>query len=558
MAAFDSTACSALTRRRLLGGVAALGFASLVAGCSEPPAPGNLGATGSSGAPAGGKELAQIVLATKMSELEDLNPLSARGSRGIAVSNHVNEGLTKFAPDFSVVPGLATDWKVSDDVLTYTFTLRQNVQWHDGTALTAADVIFSFDTAMAANSKATSKTALTTYVASVKPTANDIVITLKKPYPPILSVLAGQVPILPKAVLANDAYAASFSAIPVGTGPYKITKRDTTTLTLEAFGAYWGTKPKIAKIVLFDSPDPSAQYAGFLTNQIDVVEYDPNAMTGLESKGAKVWTGAAGSVHGICLDLSVPQIAQKEVRQALRLALDRQRIMAAGYVNGTLADVLVPTAFKGFHADLPEVKRDVAAAADLLDKAGWAKGTGGMRAKDGQPLKFTLNAWPAKQWQDMVTVAQANWKEIGVDVTLTTVENARIAEVLSGSFGAAPIGWGLTASPVVGMNLLLHSTTSTFKQGGTFNVFHYSNPAVDKALEDALATANIDKQEKLLKSVQQAAYDDVPFIPIAYPAYQLGARDGVVLNETGKASATGKGGLSGVGEAWFMDRWSGA
>ncbi|MEO8829761.1 ABC transporter substrate-binding protein [Lapillicoccus sp.] len=552
MATFDPIAGSALTRRQLLGGTAALGFTSLVVGCSEPPAPGTQSATGGSGAPVGGKELAQIVLATKMTELADLNPLSARGSRGIAVSNHVSEGLTKFAPDFSVVPGLAKDWKISDDALTYTFNLRPNVEWHDGTKVTADDVVFSFDTAMATNSKAASKTVLNTYVASVAGTADKIVVTLKKPYAPMLSTLAGQVPILPKAVLGNDPYKASFSAMPVGTGPYKVTKRDTTTLTLEAFGAYWGTKPKIAKIVLFDSTDPAAQYAGLLTNQIDVVEYDPNAMGGLESKGAKVWTGAAGSVHGICLDLSVPQLAQKEVRQALRLALDRRRIKQAGYANGTLAEALVSTAFVGFHADLPEVKHDIAAAGDLLDKAGWAKGADGMRTKGGQPLKFTMYAWPAKQWQDMATIAQANWKEIGADVALTTVENARIADVLSASFGAAPIGWGLTANPLVGMNLLLHTTKSTFKQGGTFNVFHYSNPAVDKALEDALATADTDRQKELLKQVQQAAYDDVPFIPIAYPAYELGARDGVVLDETGKGT------LSGVGEAWFMDRWSGA
>lgn len=543
MTTFDQTARFTFTRRRLLGGIAGVGFASLVAGCSEP--------ANDSDKAGGGEKLEQIVMATKMTELADLNPLSARASRAIALSYHVNEGLTKFAPDFSVVPGLAEDWTLSDDALSYSFALRQGVQWHDGSEFTADDVIFSFNTAMAEDSKAASAGVLTTYVDSVTANGSDIAITLKKPYSLMLSVLAGQVPMLPKAILGDDPYAASYSAKPVGTGPYVITERETTTLTVEAFGEYWGDAAKIRKIILFDSTDPAAQYAGLLTNQIDVVEYDPNAMSGLESEGGKVWAGAAGSVHGICLDLSVPQLAEKEVRQALRLALDRARIKEAGYANGTLAEALVSTAFADFYVDLPEVKRDVAASAELLDNAGWVKGGDGMRAKDGTPLKITLYGWPAKQWQDMVTIAQANWKEVGVNVELTTIENARIAEVLSGSFGAAPLGWGLTANPIAGLDLLLHSTKSTFEEGSTYNVFGYSNPQVDKALEEALATPDLDEQKKLVEQVQQAAYDDVPFIPIAYPAYQLGAREGVALDETGK------GGLSGVGQAWFMNHWSG-
>ena len=539
---------SSISRRTLLSGALAGGALFGLASCGyDTPSPSQ-----PTGAPAGGKELERAVLATKMSELADLNPQSARASRALALLNHVSEGLTKFNPDFTVGPGLAEKWTVSDDALTYTFALRQGVKWHDGKPVTGDDVKFTFDTSLAAGSKSTAKGTLTTNVDSVNVTGNDVVIKLKKPYSPLLSVLAGQVAILPKHLLGSDPALASFASQPVGTGPYRISGRDVSTLTLEANADYWGSKPKVKKIILVDSTDPAAQYASLLTGQIDVVEYDPNAMADLESKGAKLWKGAAGSVHGINLDLQHPALADVKVRQALRMGLDRERIKAAGYPTGTAAEAMVSPAFAGLTADLPTIPRDVAGANRLLDEAGWAKGGDGMRAKDGQPLSIKQNAWPSKQWQDMMTIAQANWKELGIDVGISTVENARIADVLSGRFDAAPLGWGLTANPLVGLNLLLHSTTSTYKQGGTFNVFHYSNKEVDEMLDKALASADKAEQERLAKDVQRIAYDEVPFIPIAYPAYQFGARTGVVLDETGK------GGLSGVGQGWFMDRWSGA
>ncbi len=543
---------STFTRRSLVTGALAGGALVSLDACGYNTASTPRTVGSSAPAAAGGKELARIVLATKMSELTDLNPLSARSSRALALLNHVSEGLTKFNPDFSVGPGLATKWTVSPDGLTYTFELRQGVKWHDGSAVTGDDVKFSFDAAMAADSKASSKATLGTYVSSVAINGTNAVLTLKKAYAPLLSVLAGQVPILPKTILGSNPALASFGTQPVGTGPYKIAKRDLSTLTIERNADYWGAKPKIATIVMFDSTDPAAQYAGMLTGQIDVVEYDANAMGDIASKGGRLWVGAAGSVHGICLDLQNPALSDVKVRQALRLGLDRPRIKAADYPTGTAAEALISTAFGKFTTTLPTINRDVAAANKLLDEAGWVKGADSIRAKNGTPFKIIHHTWPAKQWQDVATVAQANWKELGIDVQLTTIENARIADVLSAKFDAAPLGWGLTANPLVGLDLLLHTTTSTFKQGGTFNVFHYTNPNVDKLLDEVLATSDDAKQVDLAKQIQQIAYDDVPFIPIAYPAYQLGAKTTVALDETGK------GGLSGVGQGWFMDRWSGA
>jgi len=238
------------------------------------------------------------------------------------------------------------------------------------------------------------------------------------------------------------------------------------------------------------------------------------------------------------------------VRQALRLGLDRERIKQLHYTDGTFADTVVSTAFSGYHADLTKVAFDPTGAERLLEEAGWTRAGGSqVRRKGGQDLRFTHYAWPSTQWQDMAAIAQANWKAIGADVKITAVENAQIPKVLSGAYGVAPLGWGLTSDPIVGLNLLFHSTDQTYLQGSTFNVFHYDKPEVDTLISQALTTADVAKRQALAAKIQQYVYDDVPFIPVAYPAYELVSKKSISLDETGD------GHLSGVGEAYFMDRW---
>src|SRR5690606_23767518 len=109
----------------------------------------------------------QIIFATRITELENLDPLTAALGRAQAVAYHVNEGLTKFSPTGEIVPGLAESWEVSDDNLTYTFHLRDGVTWHDGEAFTADDVVFTFEAAGGPEAQSRAKNTLDAYVSDV-------------------------------------------------------------------------------------------------------------------------------------------------------------------------------------------------------------------------------------------------------------------------------------------------------------------------------------------------------------------------------------------------------
>lgn len=577
-----------ISRRQVLRGIAAIGWgaigASVLAACQQQAAPSPTAAPATAapakptGAPAPAAPTAapkptsapaaaarptapakvaptgQIVFAARMSELETLHPFNTRLSRAQAVSYHVNEGLTKFDPDFKIVPGLAERWQVSGDNLTYTFDLRRSVQWHDGQPFTARDVKFTFDAATAADSKSAAKGVLTTYVGALDtPDDSRVVITLKKPYSPLLSTLADQLQILPAHLLKDDISAETFSKAPVGTGPYKVKEHQVDFLSLEANADYWGQLPFTQRIILKDAPEPAAQQAGLLAGELDVVAFVPTVMAAVKAQGFPVYKGAAASVHGINLDLQAPQLQDARVRKALWMGLDRERIRALHYTDGILANAAVSTAYGQYHNDtLAPISQDARAASALLEQAGWRLNSStGIREKGGEPLKMKHYAWTAKQWQDIATVAQASWKQLGVDVEVVVVENAKIADTVSGRYDAAPIGWGLTSDPIVGLDLLFRTTTKTFKEGGTRNVFRYSNSEVDKLLEEGLATANFARRVEIANAVQKRVYDDAPFIPIAYPVYELATRKNILLDE----DQTGKGTLSGVGVGYFMNRW---
>lgn len=535
---------SNLTRRGFLGRATALGVAAM--GVDALTAGGAAAAQATPVTPTG-----QIIRASTMSELTTLHPFMTRFTSARAVAYHVNEGLTKFEADFTIVPGLATDWVVSEDQLTLTFTLRQDVTWHDGQPLTANDVKFTLDAAGAEDSQSPALGVMTTYVSSVEtPDDGTVVITLSQPYSPLLAVLAEQLLILPSHLLDGNVYDDEFSLMPIGTGPYRVTERQTSFLTLEHNPDYWGTLPFTDKLILRDAPDAAAAQAGILAGELDVVGYDPTTMEPLLEQGFQVFQGLAGSIHGLDVDLQNPILQDLKVRQALMLGLDRQRIIEVQYANGLEAKSVLSPAYGQYHDEsLPDIERDIEAAGALLDDAGWTLGDNGIREKEGQPLALQFHAWASQSWQNIAAITQASWMEIGVDVEIVTVELARLVDTLSGTYDIAPNGWNPGSDPILGLTVLFGTTDKTIKDGGTNNVFHYSSPEVDAALAEAYETTDVAQRVELARQVQQQVVADLPFLIIAHPRYELMCTANIVLDETG----TGE--LCSVGTAFFMNRW---
>ena len=348
----------------------------------------------------------------------------------------MEEPLMQNSPKGTIVPVLAESWNVSADGLTYTFHLRKGVKFHDGTAMTADDVVFSLERAKNAPFN---KANLFLYIDySEKVDDNTVKTHLKSPYGPLLQVLCKKVMIQSqnhfKVTCKGDENTFVFS--PMGTGPYKFVKYETGVgLTLVAFDGYWGTKPAIKNIQLKIITDANAVQTALETDSLDfagvAMSVPITSIPYFEKKaGIKVSYGGSTMNWHLPINCTLPGYSDKRVRQALAYALDRKFVMEVALGGrGIIGNSLhVPTAFgyvefKGFDYDKEKAKA-------LLAEAGFPGGKG------LKPLQIVVRP-------DRKTVAesiQAMWKEVGVESVVDVQEaSTYLVEVKKGNYGTSVI-----------------------------------------------------------------------------------------------------------------------
>ena len=348
----------------------------------------------------------------------------------------MEEPLMQNDPKGKIVPILAESWDISSDGLTYTFHLRKGVKFHDGTTMTADDVVFSMERAKIAPFN---KAHLGLYVDKTeKVDDNTVKTTLKSPYGPLLQVLCKKVMIQSqnhyKVTSKGDENTFVFS--PMGTGPYKFVKYETGVgVTLVAFDDYWGKKPAIKNIKLNIITDANAVQAALETDSLDfagvAMSVPITSIPYFEKKdGIKVSYGGSTMNWHLPINCTLPGYSDKRVRQALAYALDRKFVMEVALGGkGIIGNSLhCPTAFgyvefKGF-----EYSKDKAKA--LLAEAGYPDGKG------LKPLQIVVRP-------DRKTVAetiQAMWKEVGVESIVDVQEaSTYLVEVKKGNYGTSVI-----------------------------------------------------------------------------------------------------------------------
>ncbi len=200
-----------------------------------------------------------------------------------ALIDNVYQGLVTrdSDQDNAVVPALATEWEVSPDGLTYTFTLREGVTFHDGSALTADDVVTSLQTAKDdATIQNSSDLAGVSSIAA--PDATTVVITLAQPNIDFLFAMTGRA-----GLIFKNGDTTNFQTAANGTGPFRVESWSTgQSLTLARFDEYWGDKAGVAEVVLDYIPDQSAATNAAVSGDVDVaLEIDPELQSQIEGTG---------------------------------------------------------------------------------------------------------------------------------------------------------------------------------------------------------------------------------------------------------------------------------
>ncbi|WP_420404818.1 ABC transporter substrate-binding protein [Nisaea sp.] len=327
---------------------------------------------------------------------------------------NVFEGLTRIGPDGAVLPALASSWTVSDDGLTYSFTLRDGVTFHDGSQFDSADVLFSLDRAMADDSTNAQKGLFEPIAKVEAPDAKSVAITLKRPTGHFLFNLGWG-----DAVMVAPESAESNKSNPLGTGPFSFKRwAKGSEISLTRNDAYWGTKAKLASVSFKIMPDPAASAAALLSGDVDVFPNfgAPELLEQFRSDPRfLVMVGTTEGETLLSMNHANKALGDIRVRRAISHAIDRQAI-----IDGAMFGLGTPIGshFAPHHPAYVDLTgmypHDPEKAKALLAEAGYG---------DGLKLRLTLP--PPSYARRGGEVIAAQLAAVGIETEIIPVEWAQ-------------------------------------------------------------------------------------------------------------------------------------
>lgn len=432
------------------------------------------------------------------------------------------------------IPELAEKWDVSSDQLTYTFHLRKDLKFSDGSPLTADDVAFTLTllhdkayegeidiSQYAVKGGKEYKEGKATSIEGIQVVdPQTIKITTEKVNSQAIFVLGGTV--LSKAYYGKDYkqntsldYLKELYGKPIAAGPYKFEKYiPGQEVRFVANENYYAGKPKIPNFIYkITSGDTKLQL--FQTGEVDYTGLGTGDEILEQAKGlefANIQIETAASFSYIYMNNNKPYLKDKKVRQALIYGLDRKKYVDTalkGY--GTVANVPIhPTSWAYTEEGVNKYEYDKEKAKKLLDEAGWKVGSDGVREKDGQKLKLSyFGPSSAKDSDLLIPIAKENYKEIGIEFNPEFMDfNTMLSKVNKGDYDLASVSTPITSDP--------SETAGEYLSGVNDKSLGYKNAKVDELIKKGIETVDIEKRKPIYKELYKELSDDPPVILLNY------------------------------------------
>ncbi len=401
------------------------------------------------------------------------------------------------AGDAGFVPQLADRWTWRDS-LTLAFHLDARARWQDGAPVTARDVAFTFGAYTDSALDSPFRAGLARIASVTAPDSATAVFRFRSRYPEMFYDAVYNLRVLPAHLLDTVPVSrwrgAGFGRAPVGDGPYRLARWTSgESLELDADPGFFLGRPHLRRLIWRFNADFSVAVTQVIAGEADAIEVlvTPANIARARATPHLALVPYPGSVYTIVgFNLRAqrgggphPVLADAAVRRALVLATDRVQMArsvfgdAAKVPPGPIPESWAPLWFR----DLPVPPFDSAAAARLLDSAGWTRGKDGVRRRGGRALAFTLTvpstSPPRQKYAQLI---QEELRRAGVDVRIEELDPPTLDQRLrSGRFDAAIESWDNDPSPSSGL-------PDAWRTGGGSNFGHYSDPAFDRAVDAAL------------------------------------------------------------------------
>lgn len=460
-----------------------------------------------------------VLIVGQIAEPKSLDPHVATALNDFRILMNVYDGLVRFHDGtLEVEPALAKSWTISADGLTYTFKLRDDVSFHDGSRFDAEAVKFNFDRMLDETHPYhdTGPFPLAFFFGAVEAVtavdADTVEFRLTEPYAPFLSNLA-----YPTGLIVSPAqvrnHGRDYGRHPSGTGPFRFVEwQSNARVVVERNPDYWGGPPPLEAVVFRPITDANTRVAEMLAGGIDLmVEVPPDSLSVFaKDPGFQVHKQAGPHVWFLILNTREGPFADRRMRQAANYAIDK-RALVEDILQGTaeIAAGPTPPAFAWAHNDdLAPYPHDLERARALIAAAGQA----------GAELTFYITEGGSGMLDPvpMAAAIQANLAEVGLDVRIESYEwNTFLSKVnvgLEGQADMAEMAW-MTNDPDTLPYLALRTEASP--DAGGFNSGYYSNPEVDRLLEQARRTTDQAVRADLYRRMQAIVHEDAPWVFIA-------------------------------------------
>lgn len=478
-------------------------------------------------APFGGIALANDTVVRLGADVDagTLDPRIMRDTTAYRVNNLLYDGLVQLDANLQPVPDLAVEWE-NPEPTVWIFHLRDGVTFHDGSAFTAEDVVYTFETILDPDLNARFRSLYTPIesIEAVDPLT--VRIELTEPYAPLLSYL--DMGIVPKDFVEGG---GDLSSNPVGTGPMRLAEWERgSRIALEPYDDYWAGEPESGGFEFVVVADNTARAQAFEAGDLDIIQspLSPQDIQRLSTRDdiGKSVMGGLGITY-LNFNTQSDLLSDPAMRRALAMLVDQDAIVNGIYegVDQVADSILLPSSW----AHTPDIKQpgfDPAGAVAALADLGWTDSdNNGVLDKDGEDLVVQLSTHSEDPNRiQAVEFIQATFKQNGVDAKVSITDwPAFFPNVQSGGHEIALLGWLNIVDP----DRLMFAQ---FISGGGQNYGGYANPTVDDLLRSGRSGRDLASRIESYQAAAKILAEEMPYYVISYQGYQVFHNPDVALS----------------------------
>lgn len=432
-------------------------------------------------------------------EPDQLDPHVTSSYFSFQVLENVYDTLVEPDEDLAMQPALAESWETSDDGLTWTFTLREGVTFHDGSDFTADDVVYSFNRIIDEELSTSWRFSAVKSVKAVDDTTVEI--KVNQPSPNLLANIGGFKGV---AIVSEDnVKSGDIKTEPIGTGPFQVdsfTPGDS--IDLSANPDYWGGAPALDGVTFQFIPEASTAMAALRSGEVHWTDSVPPQEVDSLGDDDTLEVGQVGSndYWYLATNEARPPFDDERVRQAIAYAIDREAITeSVMYGNATVNQLAIPES-SSWYTEYAPYSTDPDKAEELLAEAGV------------EDLKMEIMV--SSDYPETVTAAQViadQLDEVGIDLEIRTLDfGTWLDEQGEGNWDMLMMGWLGNIDPDDFYYGQHHSK-------GTNNYQKYSNPEVDQLLDEGRVETDEEARKELYAEAAQIIADEASYIYLYNP-----------------------------------------